>query len=207
MPIRLLTVDDHAVVRTGITAILADEPGIEVVAEAGDGERALAVYNELRPDVVLMDLRMPVMDGIAATRAIRAADARARILALTVYEGDGDMHRALSAGACGYVIKDAPSHELIAAVRAAAAGRRVLAPRVAQALAEHTPRVDLTAREVEVLRLVARGFRNEEVASLIGRTPATVKAHLKHITDKLGVDGRTQAVTLALQRGIIHVDQ
>ena len=206
MTIRVLTVDDHAVVRAGIAAMLANEPDMAVVGDASDGREAVAQYAELRPDVVLMDLRMPNLDGVAATRAIRAADPGARVVALTMYEGDTDIHRALSAGACGYLLKGVPAGELAGAIRTAAAGRRVVVGEVARALAEYTPRVDLSAREVEVLRLVAKGLRNDDVARVIGRTTGTVKVHVKNIFTKLGVEDRTEAVTLALQRGIIHLD-
>ena len=206
MTIRVLTADDHAVVRAGIAAMLANEADMEVVGDASDGREAVTRYAELRPDVVLMDLRMPNLDGVAATRAIRAADPGARVVALTMYEGDTDIHRALSAGACGYLLKGVPAVELAGAIRTAAAGRRVVLGDVARALAEYTPRVDLSAREVEVLRLVAKGLRNDDIARVIGRTTGTVKVHVKNIFTKLGVEDRTEAVTLALQRGIIHLD-
>jgi DNA-binding NarL/FixJ family response regulator len=206
MTIRVLTVDDHAVVRAGIAAMLATGPDIEIVGEAADGTEATAMYAERRPDVVLMDLRMPVLDGVAATRAIRATDPGARVIALTMYDGDADIFRALEAGACAYLLKDVSSGELVSAVRSAAAGRRVLPPVVARTLAEYTPRIDLTTREVEVLRLVAKGLRNSDVARVIGRTVGTVKVHLKNIHEKLGVSDRTEAVTQALRRGIIHLD-
>jgi DNA-binding NarL/FixJ family response regulator len=156
--------------------------------------------------VVLMDLRMPTVDGVAAIREIRHAHAEARIVALTSYDGDADIYRALSAGASGYLIKDMLGTEVVAAVRAAAAGRRVIPPAVAARLAEFTPRIELTGRELEVLRLAAKGLRNKEIARVIGRTEETVKVHVKHIMAKLGVTGRTEAVTLVLQRGVIHVD-
>jgi DNA-binding NarL/FixJ family response regulator len=204
--IRVLTADDHGVVRAGIAAMIANETDITVVAEAGNGEEAVARYDEHHPDVVLMDLRMPKVDGVAAIRAIRAADPDARIVALTTYDGDADIHRALSAGACAYLVKDVLVAELVNAIRGAAAGKRVIPAAVATRLAEFIPRVDLTGREVEVLRLVAKGLRNREIARVIGRTEGTVKVHLKNIHEKLGVDDRTEAVTLALQRGIIHLD-
>jgi two-component system, NarL family, response regulator len=206
MTIRVLAVDDHPVVRTGIRAILANEADMSVVAEAGDGTEATALYEAHRPDVVLMDLRMPKLDGIGATRAIIAAHPEARIVALTSYEGDADIYRALDAGACGYLIKDMMGAQVVNAVRTAAAGKRVIPPEVAGRLAEFTPRLDLTAREVEVLRLAAKGLGNREIARIIGRTEETVKVHLKHVMAKLQVTGRTEAVTLALQRGIIHLD-
>jgi DNA-binding NarL/FixJ family response regulator len=204
--IRVLIADDHPVVRAGIRAMIANETDMTVVAEAGDGAEAFALYAAHQPDVVLMDIRMPRMDGVAAARQILAAHPQARIVALTSYDGDADIYRALDAGACGYLIKDMLGTEVIGAVRTAAAGRRVIPPDVAGRLAEFTPRVDLTAREVEVLRLAAKGLRNRGIARVIGRTEETVKVHLKHVMAKLGVEDRTEAVTLALQRGIIHLE-
>ena len=206
MPIRVLIVDDHAVVRAGVAAVIANEPDIAVVGEADDGAEAVERYATLRPDVVLMDLRMPRMDGVAAIRAIRQADSHARIIALSSHDGDVHIHRALSAGACTFLVKDVLVAELIGAIRGAAVGRRVVPAAVARTLAEYTPRVDLTAREVEVLQLVAKGLRNTEVARVIGRTAGTVKVHLKNIFTKLGAEDRTEAVTVALQRGFIHLD-
>jgi DNA-binding NarL/FixJ family response regulator len=206
MPIRVLIVDDHAVVRAGVAAVIANEPDIAVLGEADDGAEAVERYATLRPDVVLMDLRMPRMDGVAAIRAIRQADPHARIIALSSHDGDVHIHRALSAGACTFLVKDVLVAELIGAIRGAAVGRRVVPAAVARTLAEYTPRVDLTAREVEVLQLVAKGLRNTEVARAIGRTAGTVKVHLKNIFTKLGTEDRTEAVTVALQRGFIHLD-
>src|SRR4051812_24543563 len=153
MTIRIMIVDDHPVVRTGIAALMANEPDLTVIAEAGDGAQVLPLYGEHLPDVVLMDLRMRVVDGVAAIRAVIAAHPDARIVALTSYDGDADIYRALSAGACGYLIKDMLGTEVVEAVRAAARGHRVIPPTVAARLAEFTPRVDLTGRELEVLRL------------------------------------------------------
>ncbi|HEX6054099.1 MAG TPA: response regulator transcription factor [Gemmatimonadaceae bacterium] len=206
MTIRVLTVDDHPVVRTGIGAMIANEQDMCVVAEAGDGDAAVEAYETHHPDVVLMDLRMPRTDGVSAIRSIVSRNPDARIVALTSYDGDADIYRALDAGACGYLIKDMLGGELVKAVRTAAAGKRIIPPVVAGRLAEFTPRIDLTAREVEVLRLVGKGLRNKEIARVIGRTEETVKVHLKHVMQKLGVDDRTEAVTVALQRGIIHLD-
>ena len=203
--IRVLSADDHPVVRRGIAAMIANEPDIEVVAEARDGAEAVALFEAHAPDVVLMDLRMPTMDGVSAIRAIRAHDPNARVVALTTFDGDTDIHRALSAGACGYLLKDALVDELVGAIRSAVAGRRLIPPTVAGRLAEFTPRVELTAREHEVLQLVADGLRNKEIALVIGRSTETVKIHLQSILQKLGARDRTQAVTLALQRGIIHL--
>jgi DNA-binding NarL/FixJ family response regulator len=201
-----MTADDHPVVRKGISAIVANEPDMTIVGEAADGVDAVAMYDKYSPDVVLMDLRMPRLDGIAATRAIVAAHPDAHVVALTSYEGDADIYRALDAGACGYLIKDMVGSDVVGAIRTAAAGRRVVPPAVAGRLAEFTPRVDLTPREVEVLRLTAKGLRNRDIARVIGRTEETVKVHLKNIMAKLDVEDRTEAVTLGLQRGIIHLD-
>ena len=206
MTIRILIADDHPVMRAGLRALFSAEDDTSIVAEAGDGDEAVALHAAHAPDVTLMDLRMPKMDGVAAIRAIVAASPDARVIAVTTYDGDADIYRALDAGACGYLIKDMLGEEVVRAVRAAAAGRRAIPAAVAGRLAEFTPRVNLTAREVEVLRLVAKGLRNREVARVIGRTEGTVKAHLKHIHEKLGVEDRTEAVTVALQRGIIHLD-
>jgi len=204
--IRVLIVDDHPVMRRGLRSVLAGESDIAVVAEAGDGAAAVALHAAHQPDVTLMDLRMPAMDGIEAMRAIRAAAPQARIIAVTTYEGDVDIHRALEAGASGYLIKDMLAEDIVSAVRAAAAGRRVIPAAVAVRLAEFTPRSDLSEREVEILRLAAKGLSNPEISRVIGRTEGTVKAHLRTIHDKLGVKDRTEAVTVALTRGIIHLD-
>lgn len=206
MTIRVVTADDHTVVRAGIAAMIANEADIDVVAEAADGAEAVAMYESHRPDVMLVDLRMPHMDGLAAIYAIRSIDLNARLIALTTYDGDADIHRALSAGAAAYLVKDVLGAELVRTIRNVAAGKRVIPPTVASKLAEFTPRIELTDREVEVLRLVAKGLRNKEIARVIGRAEGTVKVHVKNIHEKLGVEDRTEAVTLALQRGIIHLD-
>jgi DNA-binding NarL/FixJ family response regulator len=205
-PIRVLTADDHPVVRAGLQSILANESDLNVVGEARNGAEAIALYEELRPDVVLMDLRMPNTDGVDAIRAIVSAHADARIIAVTSYEGDADIYRALEAGARGYLLKDMLGSDVVGAVRSAASGRRVIPSEIAARLAEFTPRQDLTARELEVLRLVAKGLRNRDIARAIGRTPETVKVHLKHVMEKLHVRDRTEAVIQAVRRGIIRLD-
>ena len=202
---RILIVDDQPVVRAGLAALFAPESDLRVVAEATDGAEGVALHKIHLPDVTLMELRVSRMDGIAAIRAIRAADPTARVVALTSREGDVDIHRALDAGACGYLIKKMDGRDIVTAVRTAASGRRVIPPDVASRLAEFTPRLDLSDREVEVLRLAGQGLRNREIARVIGRTEDTVKAHFKHIMAKLGTSDRTEAVTVALQRGIIHL--
>ena len=190
----------------GIRALLGNEADIDVVGDASSGEDAVTLFAELRPDVVLMDIRMPGMNGIEAMREIRAIDPSATIIALSSYEGDAEIARTFEAGARGYLLKDALGTDLVGAVRAAAAGERVIPPEVARRLAEFAPRQELTAREIEVLTLVAKGLANREVARVIGRTPETVKAHLKNIMEKLAVGDRTEAVMQAVRRGIIHVE-
>jgi DNA-binding NarL/FixJ family response regulator len=205
-PIRVLVADDHPVVRTGLAAVLVQEADLELVAEAENGERAVTLYREHRPDVCLMDLRMPVIDGVEAIRTITAEFPGARILALTTYEGDADIRRALDAGARGYLLKDMLLTEVIRAVRAVRRGERVIPNAVAARLAEFPARTELTDRELEVLQLVARGLSNKEVARTLGRADETVKIHLKNVFAKLDVADRTEAVTVAIARGLIHLD-
>jgi DNA-binding NarL/FixJ family response regulator len=205
-PITILTADDHPLIRDGLAAVLRAESGLQVVAEAANGEEAIEAYARLHPDIVLMDLRMPVMDGLTATRAILADDPNARIIVLTTYDGDEDIYRALSAGARGYLLKDMMRTDLLGVIRAVHRGQRGIPAPVAARLAEHTPRIGLTPRELEVLRLVADGLSNAQVAERIGRTEGTVKVHLKNILQKLDVKDRTEAVTTALRRGFIHLD-
>src|SRR5262245_49025794 len=204
-PIRVMAVDDHPIFRDGLSALLAFYKDLELVAEAGDGAQAIALYRQFRPDVTLMDLSMPVMGGADATRAITTEFPDARIIALTTYEGDADIHRALEAGARGYLLKDALRQQVADAVRAVHRGARVVPSAVAQKLAEFTPRIELTERELEVLALMAKGLSNKAIADAIGRTEATVKVHVLHILAKLGVDDRTAAVTVALKRGLIRL--
>ncbi len=206
--IRLLLVDDHPVVREGLRGMLAVEPDIEVVAECGSGGDAVRLAAELRPDVVLMDLRMPGMDGVAATSAITAAAGQGgpRVLVVTTYDTDSDILRAVEAGATGYLLKDTPRRELAEAVRAASRGETVLAPPVAAKLVTRVrgAGVDvLTPREVEVLGCVARGLSNVETGRALFISEATVKTHLLRAFDKLGVNDRTAAVTAAMARSIL----
>ncbi len=204
--IRVLTVDDHPLIRAGLAAVIGAETDVQMVAEASNGEEALERFWEHRPDVVLMDLRMPVMDGLTAARAILADFPDARIVVLTTYDGDEDIYRALEAGAKGYLLKDMLRTEVLNVVRAVHKGLRGIPAPVAARLAEHTPRIELTPRETELLRLVAKGLSNPEIAADIGRTEGTVKVHLKNILQKLGADDRTEAVTTAIRRGFIHLD-
>ena len=206
MRIRLLVVDDHPVVRAGIVGLLAGEPDLEVVGEAADGAQACDLAAALRPDVVLMDLRMPVMDGTTATERILAATPTVRVVVLTTYETDADILPAVEAGATGYLLKDTPRDDLVAAVRAVAGGETVLAPSVARRLVAGVRNAAerLTARELEVLAAVARGGSNAQIGVELFISEATVKTHLLRIFAKLGVDDRTRAVTVALERGILR---
>lgn len=205
--VRVAAADDHPIVRAGLAAVITQEADLAFVGEAGDGEAAVQLFRAEQPDVMLMDLRMPGMDGVDAIKAIRAEFPTARILALTTYEGDTDIHRALVAGAAGYLLKDMLPTDVVDAVRAIHRGQRVIPAVVAGRLAEYTPRVELTEREREVLGYVARGYSNKDIARAIGRAEETVKIHLKSIFAKLGTADRTEAVTVALQRGILHLDQ
>ena len=203
---RVLVVDDHPVVRGGVVGWLAAQPDLEVVGEAGDGLEALALVASLEPDVVLMDLRMPRMDGVAATERIAASHPAVRVLVLTTYDTDADIVRAVEAGATGYLLKDTPLPQLADAVRAAARGETVLAPPVAARLVSRlrAPAVDApTARELEVLAGVARGLTNAEIGRELFIGEATVKTHLLRVFVKLGVDDRTRAVLVAVERGLL----
>nr|WP_273651879.1 response regulator transcription factor [Cellulomonas fimi] len=205
MTIRVLLADDHPVVRSGLAGMLAVEPDLEVVGEAGDGEQAVALAEVLRPDIVLMDLRMPVLDGASATATITGTLPGVRVLVLTTYETDTDILRAVEAGATGYLLKDTPRDQLVAGVRAAARGESALSPSVARRLVQQV-RGDaerLTAREQEVLAGVARGLSNAAIGRELFITEATVKTHLLRAFAKLGVDDRTRAVTVAIERGIL----
>jgi DNA-binding NarL/FixJ family response regulator len=203
--IRVMTVDDHPIFRGGLAALLAAYPDLKLVAEAGNGRQAVELFRTHRPDVTLMDLSMPVMGGVEAIGHIIAEFPDARIIALTTWDGDGDIHRALDAGARGYLLKDVVSHEVADAIRSVHRGGRVLPPAVAQRLAEFTPRIDLTDRELEVLTQMAQGKSNKEIAVALGRTEATVKVHVLHILQKLDAADRTEAVTIGLKRGLIHL--
>jgi DNA-binding NarL/FixJ family response regulator len=202
--IRVLIVDDHPVVREGVRAMLSAEADIEVSGQAASGEEAVAFAREKPCDVVLMDLRMPGTDGVAATTQILAADPAARVVVLTTYETDADILRAVEAGAAGYLLKDAPPADVANAIRAAARGETVLAPSVAARLVSRVrrpQRESLSAREVEVLGLVARGLTNAEIGRRLYISEATVKTHLLRLFGKLGVSDRTAAVTTAFERG------
>jgi DNA-binding NarL/FixJ family response regulator len=208
--IRILIVDDHPVVREGLAGMLAGQPDFAVVGEAKDGAEAVEMDARLRPDVLLMDLRMPGMDGVAAIEVVRGKRPLANILVLTTYDSDADIVRAIEAGATGYLLKDTPREELFRAIRAAAKGESVLAPAVAARLMTRMrapAEENLSAREIEVLQLVYKGASNREIGKALHISTATVKTHLIHIYGKLGVDDRTSAVTVALERGILSLER
>jgi DNA-binding NarL/FixJ family response regulator len=202
---RILVADDHFIVRIGLVALVDTEPDMEVVAEAADGVQAVESYFKFKPDLVLMDLRMPLKSGIEATIEIRRDDPEARVLMLTTFDGDEDIHRAVEAGARGYVLKSATGAALIPALRAVAAGERWIPEDVASRLAAREMFGALTPREVQVLQHLAKGLANKEIADVLNISDHTAKDHLKSILGKLKVVDRTEAVTTALQRGIIHL--
>lgn len=202
----ILCVDDHPLVRKGIAAILANETDMKLVAEAGSGQEAVNAFRQFHPDITLMDLRMPGMDGIEATKQIRQIDPDAKIIALTSYDGDQEIYRALEAGVRGYILKESVHTEIVRAIRVVQSGKRLMPPEVAERLSEHFPQVALTPREIEVLQYVAKGFGNKEIGVRLGTAAGTVKMHLQNILSKLGASDRTHAVTLAIRRGIIHIE-
>lgn len=204
--IRLLVVDDQKVIRAGLAAILNLQPDMRVAGEAASGEEAVGLCGELRPDVVLMDLKMPGMGGWRATAAVRQAAPGCRVLVFTTLMGDEHVYRAIEAGALGYLTKDAEEAELTAAIRATHAGRRTMPAVVAAALDRRLAADQLTAREIDVLRLVAGGRSNREVGEALGLTEHTVKGYLKSITAKFDVPDRTAAAILAVQRGLLDMD-
>lgn len=202
--IRVMSVDDHPLMREGVAAIVRSEAGLELCAEAATAEGAVRLYRERRPDVTLMDVRLPGRSGIEVVAEIRAEFPEARFLMLSSFEGDVEVQRALAAGARGYLLKSAPPAEIVAAIRAVHAGGRCVPPALAARIVEHLHHDPLTEREIEVLREVARGLRNREVAGELKIAEETVKAHLRSILDKLGARDRTEAVAIAVRRGVIH---
>jgi DNA-binding NarL/FixJ family response regulator len=204
-PIRIVIADDHPVVREGFAAMIETEPGMTVVGQARTGEEAIEIYWRERPDVVLMDLRMPGMGGVEAIRAIRQEFPDSRVIVLTTYDGDEDIYRALEAGAQAYLLKDMICEEILAAVRAVHAGQRRIPAAVGTRLADRMTGMHLSDREHGVLELVATGKSNKEIAAALEISEATVKGHMTNILGKLGVTDRTQAVIIALRRGLVHL--
>jgi DNA-binding NarL/FixJ family response regulator len=201
----VLSVDDHPLLRQGISALVGAQPDMELVAFAATGEEGLREYRAHRPDVTLLDLQLPDGSGVEILEAILAEDPDARVVMLTTFEGDADIRRALEAGARGYLLKTMPPGERIEAIRQVHAGRKRIPPAVAARLAEHLGEQTLTTREVEVLRHVAGGERNKEIADRLSIAEETVKVHVKHVMEKLGASDRTEAVTIAIRRGIIRL--
>jgi two-component system NarL family response regulator len=204
-PIRVMLADDHAIVRNGVAQILNAQNGITVVAQAGDGAEAVDLYARARPDVALVDLRMPKLDGVEVVERIRSRFPDALIVMLTTFDADDDVDRALRAGAKAYLLKDVSPHELIACVRAVRAGQSWVSPAIATKLAERATGVNLTTREMAVLRLLAAGKSNHEIADALGISEGTVKIHLTHLFAKLGVASRTEAIATAVRRGLVRI--
>jgi two-component system NarL family response regulator len=203
--IRVLCVDDHRIVREGITLIISRQPDMEVVASAASGEEAIELFRQHQPDITLMDLQLGAMSGVDAIRAIRRGNPGARIVVLTMYQGDEDIFRALEAGAATYLLKDMLSEDLIRVVREVHSGNQPIRPEVEALLAKRAAGSTLTNREVEVIDLIAQGMRNKEIAATLGISEETAQVHVKHILAKLKVKDRSAAITVALRRGIIHL--
>jgi DNA-binding NarL/FixJ family response regulator len=202
----VLVVDDHALVRTGVVNIITHEPDLRVVAEASNGAEAVDAFAKHHPDVTLLDLRMPVMEGVEAVRQIRALDPNAKVIVLTTYDTDEDITRALKAGAKAYVLKDITADDLIACIHDVLNGKTYLAPAAAAKLAEGFSRVQVTPRELSALRLMADGKSNKEIGNTLGISERTVKTHLGHLFEKLGVTSRTEALKVATRRGLVRME-
>jgi DNA-binding NarL/FixJ family response regulator len=203
--IQILIADDHTVVRDGLVAIVRQEPDMEVVAETGDGQQAVELWKKHRPDVTLMDLRMPGLDGVNAIYAIRAAEPGARIVVLTTFDGDEDIYRGMRAGAKSYLLKDVRREELFQCIREVHAGRMFVPPAIAVKLAERLPAEELTPRELEVLRLLAEGKPNKLIGTAMSITEVTVKSHVQSVFKKLNVLSRTEAIAVANRRGLLRL--
>ncbi|HEY9127487.1 MAG TPA: response regulator transcription factor [Acidobacteriaceae bacterium] len=205
-PIRILVVEDHHVVRQGLMALLSVVDGIEVIAEAADGAEALKQYAANRPDITLVDLRLPRLSGVEVIQRVRADDPSARFIVLTTYDGDEDIYRALQAGARAYLLKGMTAETLVSTIRTVHAGKSIIPPVIAQRLAERMATEQLTPRELDVLEQIVRGKSNKEIGSELDISEATVKTHINNLLGKLGVEDRTQAVTAAIQRGLVQLD-
>jgi len=203
--IRILSVEDHPVFREGLGTIIASQPDMLLVAQAANAVEALAEFRRHRPDVTLMDLRLPGTNGTDTLISIRGEFPQARVIMLTSSEGDGEIQRALRAGAAAYVLKSMPKNELLAVIRSVNAGGRHVPPEVAARIAEHLGEEDLTTRELEVLKLIRDGFRNKQIADQLSIAETTVNFHIKNLVDKLGANDRTHAVTIAVRRGLLQI--
>jgi DNA-binding NarL/FixJ family response regulator len=203
--IRILIVDDHPVVRTGLTNMLTTQAGLEVVGSASSGEEALEMLKEKDPDVILLDLRMPGMDGLTTLRALARRDAGPKAIVLTSFETDEDVYRAVQAGARGYLLKNSQQNEIVDAIRAVHAGRRHIPPRIAARLADRMTRANLTARELEILEMLAKGLTNKQIGGALGISENTARNHVNSIIEKLEVADRTEAATAAIEQGIIRM--
>lgn len=203
--IRVIVADDHPVVREGLAALVKSQPDMKLVSEAADGRTAVQQYLLHRPDIILLDLRMPAMDGIQATRAILEKVPKAKIIVLSTYKGDEDVYQALKAGAKAYLLKDSSRDELIASIRSVCGGQVNISPLVSAQLAAGVARERLTKREAEIIKLVVAGKSNKEIGASLGVTEGTVKVHIGHLFKKLGTGGRTEAIRIALERGVVHL--
>ena len=204
--ITVMLVDDHPAFRKGMAALISGEPGLEVIAETGDGREALELYRQKKPDVVLMDLRLPGIGGVESILAIRKEFPAARVIVLTTFETDEDIYRAIQSGAKSYLLKDTPEEQIANTIRAVHAGESVLPERTAKRLADRQKRADLTPREMDVLQLLTQGRSNKEIASALFLSEDTIKAHLKTLFAKLKVQDRTEAAISAIRHGIVHLD-
>ena len=204
-PIRILSVEDHPVFREGLRTIIESQPDMLLVGQAGKAVEAIAEFRRQRPDITLMDLRLPGSDGIDVLIAIRGEFPRARIIILTTSDTEREIHRAMRAGASAYVLKNMPKDELLGVIRSVHAGKRHVPPELAARLAEHLGEEDLTARELEVLRLIRDGYRNKQIADQLAIAETTVNFHIKNLVGKLGANDRTHAVTIALRRGLLEI--
>ena len=205
-PIRILIADDHSVVREGLVSLIKRKADMTVVAEGSNGREAVDFWKEHRPDVTLLDLRMPVMEGVEVVRQLRSRDPNARVIVLTTYDTDDEISRALKAGAKAYVLKDISADDLMSCIRDVLAGKTYLAPAAAAKLAEGVTRVQLTPREMATLKLLADGKANKEIATALDISERTVKTHLAHLFEKLGVTSRTEAIKVATRRGLVRLD-